>query len=181
MQNENITKLKIDNNPFAKGFRETGQSRCKRKYSQTDAKCLDYTRTYDEDNFSFESDSSQNEKRQMQMTDASICDSLAQKSKTSEDDDAEEVPFSEAKRRTAEDEHEDEVQPQFHRPWLDSALAKAAPLPPPIFSSASPAMRPFTELPSLNWTSYCLHYIRAHENALRHYPPYYSPEFPTYL
>ncbi|XP_024940434.1 T-box protein 2 isoform X2 [Cephus cinctus] len=30
-QNENITKLKIDNNPFAKGFRETGQSRCKRK------------------------------------------------------------------------------------------------------------------------------------------------------
>ncbi|XP_051176720.1 T-box protein 2-like isoform X2 [Leptopilina boulardi] len=30
-QNENITKLKINNNPFAKGFRETGQSRCKRK------------------------------------------------------------------------------------------------------------------------------------------------------
>ncbi|XP_070511616.1 T-box-containing protein TBX6L isoform X2 [Cardiocondyla obscurior] len=33
-QNENITKLKIDNNPFAKGFRETGQSRFKRKYHQ---------------------------------------------------------------------------------------------------------------------------------------------------
>ncbi|XP_011873982.1 PREDICTED: T-box transcription factor TBX20-like [Vollenhovia emeryi] len=32
-QNQNITKLKIDNNPFAKGFRETGQSRFKRKYS----------------------------------------------------------------------------------------------------------------------------------------------------
>ena len=31
MQNDRITKLKIDNNPFAKGFRETGQSRCKRK------------------------------------------------------------------------------------------------------------------------------------------------------
>ncbi|CRL06653.1 CLUMA_CG019611, isoform A [Clunio marinus] len=30
-QNDRITKLKIDNNPFAKGFRETGQSRCKRK------------------------------------------------------------------------------------------------------------------------------------------------------
>ncbi|GAB0096236.1 Transcription factor, T-box [Sergentomyia squamirostris] len=30
-QNDHITKLKIDNNPFAKGFRETGQSRCKRK------------------------------------------------------------------------------------------------------------------------------------------------------
>lgn len=35
-QNENITKLKIDHNPFAKGFRETGQSRFKRKYQQTD-------------------------------------------------------------------------------------------------------------------------------------------------
>ncbi|XP_062543373.1 T-box-containing protein TBX6L-like [Armigeres subalbatus] len=30
-QNDRITKLKIDHNPFAKGFRETGQSRCKRK------------------------------------------------------------------------------------------------------------------------------------------------------
>jgi hypothetical protein len=31
LQNDRITKLKIDNNPFAKGFRESGQSRCKRK------------------------------------------------------------------------------------------------------------------------------------------------------
>ncbi|XP_030768218.1 T-box protein 2-like [Sitophilus oryzae] len=30
-QNEKITQLKIDNNPFAKGFRVTGQSKCKRK------------------------------------------------------------------------------------------------------------------------------------------------------
>lgn len=30
-KNDRITKLKIDNNPFAKGFRETGQSKCKRK------------------------------------------------------------------------------------------------------------------------------------------------------
>lgn len=30
-QNDRITKLKIDNNPFAKGFRELGQSRIKRK------------------------------------------------------------------------------------------------------------------------------------------------------
>lgn len=32
-QNERITKLKIDNNPFAKGFREGGHSKCKRKLS----------------------------------------------------------------------------------------------------------------------------------------------------
>ncbi|XP_037720021.1 T-box transcription factor TBX6 isoform X2 [Drosophila subpulchrella] len=34
-QNDRITKLKIDNNPFAKGFRETGQSRCKRKMNSS--------------------------------------------------------------------------------------------------------------------------------------------------
>ncbi|EDW19517.1 T-box transcription factor TBX6 [Drosophila mojavensis] len=34
-QNDRITKLKIDNNPFAKGFRETGQSRCKRKLNDS--------------------------------------------------------------------------------------------------------------------------------------------------
>ncbi|XP_064552349.1 T-box transcription factor TBX6 [Drosophila montana] len=34
-QNDRITKLKIDNNPFAKGFRESGQSRCKRKLSES--------------------------------------------------------------------------------------------------------------------------------------------------
>lgn len=35
LQNDRITKLKIDNNPFAKGFRETGQSRCKRKLTSS--------------------------------------------------------------------------------------------------------------------------------------------------
>ncbi|KAI8040543.1 T-box-containing protein TBX6L [Drosophila gunungcola] len=34
-QNDRITKLKIDNNPFAKGFRESGQSRCKRKINDS--------------------------------------------------------------------------------------------------------------------------------------------------
>ncbi|XP_020816583.1 T-box transcription factor TBX6 [Drosophila serrata] len=34
-QNDRITKLKIDNNPFAKGFRESGQSRCKRKMNSS--------------------------------------------------------------------------------------------------------------------------------------------------
>lgn len=30
-QNDKMTKMKIDHNPFAKGFRESGQSKCKRK------------------------------------------------------------------------------------------------------------------------------------------------------
>ncbi|XP_060528324.1 T-box transcription factor TBX2-like [Cylas formicarius] len=35
-QNEKITQLKIDNNPFAKGFRENGQAKCKRKRTVDD-------------------------------------------------------------------------------------------------------------------------------------------------
>ncbi|XP_045491817.1 T-box transcription factor TBX6-like [Colias croceus] len=35
-QNDRITKLKIDNNPFAKGFRACGQSKCKRKNADSD-------------------------------------------------------------------------------------------------------------------------------------------------
>ena len=31
-QNEKITQLKIDHNPFAKGFRETGASKSSKKY-----------------------------------------------------------------------------------------------------------------------------------------------------
>ena len=34
-QNDRITQLKIDNNPFAKGFRENGQLRSKRKGSSS--------------------------------------------------------------------------------------------------------------------------------------------------
>ncbi|CAG9585153.1 unnamed protein product [Danaus chrysippus] len=36
-QNDRITKLKIDNNPFAKGFRACGQSKCKRKNVDVDS------------------------------------------------------------------------------------------------------------------------------------------------
>ncbi|XP_068629834.1 T-box transcription factor TBX6-like [Battus philenor] len=36
-QNDRITKLKIDNNPFAKGFRACGQSKCKRKNVDTES------------------------------------------------------------------------------------------------------------------------------------------------
>uniref|UniRef100_A0A1B6DPH7 T-box domain-containing protein n=1 Tax=Clastoptera arizonana TaxID=38151 RepID=A0A1B6DPH7_9HEMI len=40
-QNETITKLKIDNNPFAKGFREVGSSRSSKRKIQTEEKCKD--------------------------------------------------------------------------------------------------------------------------------------------
>lgn len=37
-QNDKITRLKIDNNPFAKGFRVNGQSKCKRKRTDSEEK-----------------------------------------------------------------------------------------------------------------------------------------------
>ncbi|XP_066968706.1 T-box protein VegT-B-like [Macrobrachium rosenbergii] len=40
-QNASITQLKIDNNPFAKGFRETGQGRNKKKNARDDAAAQD--------------------------------------------------------------------------------------------------------------------------------------------
>ena len=46
-QNDRITKLKIDNNPFAKGFRETGQSRCKRKITSPSVNIQKLSRTND--------------------------------------------------------------------------------------------------------------------------------------
>ncbi|RLU27539.1 hypothetical protein DMN91_001343 [Ooceraea biroi] len=180
-QNENITKLKIDNNPFAKGFRETGQSRCKRKYPQMDSECINYTHTqaHDEEaNLSFESDSSHSENSaSSQRTDASI-DNLTQKSKvsrleiaaSSDDDvcDAESPMMNDAAEKApqAEGRYEDEVQPRFHRPWLSSKSSEVAALATPL-TPPNPPVLP-TMLPSstsgMNWTSYYLNYVQAHQN-----------------
>lgn len=64
LQNDRITKLKIDNNPFAKGFRELGQSRIKRKLSSkpaADATSEDCKSQ--ENSFQFSSDLKENQIR----------------------------------------------------------------------------------------------------------------------
>ncbi|VVD04421.1 unnamed protein product [Leptidea sinapis] len=43
--NDRITKLKIDNNPFAKGFRACGQSKCKRKSVEGDTSSVETPET----------------------------------------------------------------------------------------------------------------------------------------
>lgn len=58
MQNDRITKLKIDNNPFAKGFREMGQSRIKRKLA---SKSSTDTDAADNELFDFKSTSKENQ------------------------------------------------------------------------------------------------------------------------
>lgn len=58
MQNDRITKLKIDNNPFAKGFRELGQSRIKRKLASKSPGTAEAT---DNELFEFKSSSTENQ------------------------------------------------------------------------------------------------------------------------
>lgn len=47
-QNEKITKLKIDNNPFAKGFRMNGQAKCKKRHRTEDSEIIDVISTDEE-------------------------------------------------------------------------------------------------------------------------------------
>lgn len=58
VQNDRITKLKIDNNPFAKGFREMGQSRIKRKLA---SKSTADTDAADNELFDYKSASKENQ------------------------------------------------------------------------------------------------------------------------
>lgn len=196
LQNENITKLKIDNNPFAKGFRETGQSRSKRKYSQVDTD-IDYAHPHgheDSANSSFESDrgicginidgvvdvnsntvKQDPKERRLEMT-------------VSSDDDAcdgESVINDEKAPVEAESEHgEPLVEPRFHRPWLCSSPssklpATGLPLMPAILTA--PQVIPASPVSSLSWTSHCLNYAQAYQYYTT-FPQYYHPMryFPTY-
>ncbi|XP_076176442.1 T-box transcription factor TBX2b [Ptiloglossa arizonensis] len=119
-QNENITKLKIDNNPFAKGFRETGQSRCKRKFQQME----DSGRIDDEEgNVSSESESNRA---------SSHLDVVAQRPKTASSetgslDDSSvsscggiSPPLPSIQTNSPCREINRDTRPRLHRPWVDS-------------------------------------------------------------
>lgn len=147
MQNENITKLKINNNPFAKGFRETGQSRCKRKYRQT---C--HANRDDEEGNSF-SDSSESNRS------ASSLD-LAEKSKSeSENKNSDDCNNIKSLASIAGEEksspklgsnNESEVPSSFYRPWLDSPSNKRKPTVPTLMvPSILPATNDLRETFSL--------------------------------
>lgn len=146
LQNENITKLKINNNPFAKGFRETGQSRCKRKYHQIGHD----SQPDDEEGNSF-SDSSESNR-------SASLDDLAQKSeikseiKNSDDyDDIKpSIPIAGEQRSPLKSDHESEVSSPFHRPWLDSPSHKpTAPMMPMV-----PSVSSLPAIHDLSWSYY---------------------------
>jgi len=133
-QNENITKLKIDNNPFAKGFRETGQSRFKRKYQHDQRAQPGSSRAHDEEsNISF-SDSESNHvssERSSVVSNAEMQESakrLAIENKADNDacDNARSIAMNRplvpitANPRSASNAENDHNEIVFHRPWLDS-------------------------------------------------------------
>ncbi|KMQ97241.1 t-box protein 2 [Lasius niger] len=174
-QNEKITKLKINNNPFAKGFRETGQSRCKRKYHQISHA----DRTDDEESNSLDSSESN--------PSASNLDDLAQKSeKRSEmknSDDCDDikplVPIAGDQRSSPKpesDHHECEMPSPFHRPWLDSSSRKPLMIPMVPIIPLVPSFS--STIHDLNWST---HYFQSlpyitQQNLVRYYQ-YYCPSF----
>ncbi|XP_018312105.1 T-box transcription factor TBX2 [Mycetomoellerius zeteki] len=135
-QNENITKLKINNNPFAKGFRESGQSRFKRKYQQSDQQSqLGSNRADDERGSVSFSDSESNHVLSGRSSLVSREENLTQESpkrlrreiESNTDNDARNdvrtiamnplKPII-ANPRTAENEMNAENEMYLHRPWL---------------------------------------------------------------
>ncbi|KZC07601.1 T-box transcription factor TBX2, partial [Dufourea novaeangliae] len=121
-QNENITKLKINNNPFAKGFRETGQSRCKRKFQQTEGETS--CRIEDEEgNVSSESESTRSNHlevvAQRPKTASSETGSLDDSGVSSCGGISPPLPSIVHQNSPSRDVDRD-AQPRLHRPWVDS-------------------------------------------------------------
>lgn len=116
-QNDNITRLKIDNNPFAKGFRENGQSSSKRKRHTEDE--APESSTPDEP-----SSSTTTEETSSRPTSTTSPSTIAEDLSSCSSDfnygesDHESVPV--AKRARLEEAPEaEEPGPRFHRPWTE--------------------------------------------------------------
>ncbi|KAK1135940.1 hypothetical protein K0M31_000512 [Melipona bicolor] len=118
-QNENITQLKINNNPFAKGFRDSGQSRCKRKLQEETEKL---NHINDDGNASLEREinRSLNHLDNQRPTTAS--------SETGSSDDSGVSSYEETSpllsmvhRNPLSGNIDHHVQPKLHRPWIDSS------------------------------------------------------------
>ncbi|CAK9818800.1 T-box transcription factor TBX6 [Anthophora plagiata] len=152
-QNENITKLKINNNPFAKGFRESGQSRCKRKFQAE----LERSNHMDDDdeNASSESESNRpsnhlNGSSQRPKTASSETGSLDDSGVSSCGGISPPLPSIIHQNSPSRDIDRD-AQPRLHRPWIDSA---------PHFSSATMAASSSSLSPRFTHLNLPAYYLR---------------------
>ncbi|XP_032664267.1 T-box transcription factor TBX3-like isoform X2 [Odontomachus brunneus] len=133
-QNEKITKLKINNNPFAKGFRDTGHSRCKRK--QGDA--TGYPNQMNDEDSNSSSETGPLPPRALLLK----TDVLHNVTNTGT------VPGQDLTHRRVEDNHLN-ARPSapcyvFHRPWLDPPRSSVDVHLPPL-----PLSLPLPTLPDL--------------------------------
>ncbi|CAL7936394.1 unnamed protein product [Xylocopa violacea] len=149
-QNENITKLKINNNPFAKGFRVTGRSRCKRKFD-TEVEESSHIEDDDNENVSFESKSNRQSNHldainQRPKTASSETGSLDDSGVSSCGGISPPLPSIGHQNSPSRDADRD-PQPRLHRPWIDSA---------PQFSSSTSLSRLSPRFSDLNHPAYYL-------------------------
>lgn len=149
LQNENITRLKINNNPFAKGFRETGQSRCKRKLESSDDQTLDLSHdSHDEEGNVSSSDCEANQiqestecqakriKRSLSET-GSITDDSGISSTGGRTPPLSSESLSESNFRVSPPpEHHSNPQIRLYRPWTDSPSPSR--LQEPVLPTLSP-------------------------------------------
>ncbi|XP_003691358.1 T-box transcription factor TBX6-like [Apis florea] len=131
-QNENITKLKINNNKFAKGFRDNGQSRCKRKF-QAEAERL--SRINDEDETVFpESESNIRASNHLDVanqrprTASSETGSLDDSGISSCGGVSPPLLLSGNRNSPMSKDVDREAQPRLHRPWVDSSPQFSSPM-----------------------------------------------------
>ncbi|XP_043671163.1 T-box transcription factor TBX6-like [Vespula pensylvanica] len=115
-QNENITKLKIDNNPFAKGFRDSGQSRCKRKFPREENNEQEEVNRLDEE----EETASSSESMQQSTTPTTVGtpnenENLDERELSSCEDRS---PHSSTKNRRVNEQNN---QPKLYRPWTNDS------------------------------------------------------------
>ncbi|XP_028049474.2 T-box protein 2 [Monomorium pharaonis] len=139
-QNENITKLKINNNPFAKGFRPTGQSRFKRKYDQQSQSDSSHTNDEGDSVSCCDSESNHVEASEQSSSESNSENSTQELSKrlaveSNTENDASRagpatvnppIPIS-ANLRSPLTNGNDHNEMRFHRPWLDSPSKQAVP------------------------------------------------------
>ncbi|XP_076642032.1 T-box protein 2 isoform X1 [Halictus rubicundus] len=129
-QNENITKLKIDNNPFAKGFRETGQSRCKRKFQKTEG---DRSNRIDDEEGNMSSESESNRTNHLDVvaqrpkTASSETGSLDDSGVSSCGGISPPLPPSMINGNSLSKDEDRDAQPRLHRPWVDSTPKFSSP------------------------------------------------------
>ncbi|XP_076394123.1 T-box protein VegT isoform X2 [Megachile rotundata] len=150
-QNENITKLKINNNPFAKGFRESGQSRCKRKYQQDD---VERTNRIDEEDGNMSSESESN--RPSNHMDVVTQRPKTASSETGSLDDSSvssyggiSPPLASIYQNSSSRDIDRDTQPRLHRPWIDSSSQFSSSI-----SSASTNLSSINSYNDFNLSSY---------------------------